>query len=101
MKIKKTNATKLAKEITQDCDFRNTFINDKKFLLDNIFAHIRLTPDWKKQIQSFSDEEYAKFTKKLPNAMLKIITKSLKLSLTQEHTDCQLNNRKYGNIQKD
>jgi tRNA(Phe) wybutosine-synthesizing methylase Tyw3 len=101
MKIKKINAIKLVKEITQDCDFNNTFINDKKFLLDNIFAHIRLTPDWKKQIQGFSDEEYVKFTKKLANVMLKMITKSLKLSLTQEHTDYQLNNRAYANIQKD
>jgi len=96
--IKKTNAKNLLKEIKEDCELRNTIIDNKKFLIDNIFAHIRLTPDWKKQIQSFSDEEYTKFTKQLPKPMLKMIKKSLKFSLTQEHTDCQLNNRKYANI---
>ena len=101
MKIKKTNAENLLKEIKEDCELRNTIMTIKNFLVDNIFAHIRLTPDWKKQIQSFSDEEYAKFTKQLAKLILKMINESLKLSLTQEHTDCQLNNRKYANIQKD
>ena len=96
--IKKTNAKNLLKEIKEDCELRNTIIDNKKFLIDNIFSHICLTPDWKKQIQSFSDEEYTKFTKQLAKLILKMINESLKFSLTQEHTDCQLNNRKYANI---